>query len=205
FMIGLPEEEMSDVNAIPELAYKVLDEYAKLHGGRKSRNLNVTISTSAFVPKPFTPFQWEAQDRIDIIEEKQKILKENTRNRNLKYNWSDAELSHLEAVFARGDRRTGAVLEAAWKLGCRFDGWRELFDYSKWLKAFEETGLEPEFYANRKREYDEVLPWDHIDVGVRKSYFVEESKRAHRGEITPACGEACRGCGVSTFNAGICP
>jgi radical SAM family uncharacterized protein len=205
FMIGLPEEEMSDVKAIAELGFKVLDEYAQLHGGRISRNLNVTISTSAFVPKPFTPFQWEAQDSIETINEKQTYLKENTRSRHLKYNWSDAELSHLEAVFARGDRRLSRVLEIAWKMGCKFDGWREYFDYSRWREAFKLAGLEPEFYANRKREYNEVLPWDHIDVGVRKNYLIEESKRAHRGETSPGCGEACSGCGISSFNAGICP
>ena len=204
FMIGLPGEEMADVESIADLGYRVLDIYRETHGNRKSKSLNVTISTSTFVPKPFTPFQWESQDSIEMQNVKEQLLKESIKSRNLKYNWSDPELSRMEAVFARGDRRTGRVLKYAWENGCKFDGWREYFRPDKWLEAFEKAGLDPGFYANRRREYDEKLPWDHIDVGVSKDFLIKESKRARNAEVTPGCGEACSACGVTAFSAGIC-
>lgn len=204
FMIGLPLETMEDVEGIAKLGTMVVDEYFRIPKEQRGRGLEVTISTSSFVPKPFTPFQWEAQDTIETLREKQMFLKDKIRSRHLKYNWHDPELSMLEAVFARGDRRLGSVLHRAWELGCRFDSWGEHFKYDAWLKAFDDCGIDPAFYANRKRNEDEVLPWDHIDVGVTKKHLLREKKRAEKGEVTPNCMESCVGCGASVFGQGIC-
>lgn len=204
FMIGLPLETMEDVEGIAKLGTMVVDEYFRIPKEQRGRGLEVTISTSSFVPKPFTPFQWEAQDTIETLREKQVFLKDKIRSRHLKYNWHDPELSMLEAVFARGDRHLGSVLYRAWELGCRFDSWGEHFKFDAWLKAFDDCGIDPAFYANRKRNEDEVLPWDHIDVGVTKKHLLREKKRAEKGEVTPNCMESCIGCGASVFGQGIC-
>lgn len=204
FMIGLPFETMEDVEGIAGLGLKVCDEYFKVPKEQRNRGLEVTISTSSFVPKPFTPFQWEPQDSMDELRTKQRFLKDHIRDRHLKYNWHDPEVSLLEAVFARGDRRTGKVLLRAWELGCKFDSWGEHFKFDKWMKAFEDCGLDPAFYANRRRGQDEVFPWDHIDVGVSKKYLLRENKRAEKGEVTPNCMDACSGCGAASFDIGVC-
>jgi radical SAM-linked protein len=181
-----------------------VDEYYKIPKEQRGRGLEVTISTSSFVPKPFTPFQWEAQDTIETLGEKQVFLKNKIRSRHLKYNWHDPELSMLEAVFSRGDRRLGRVLHRAWELGCRFDSWGDHFKFDAWMQAFDNCGIDPAFYANRKRDDDEVFPWDHIDVGVSKKHLLRERKRAEKGEITPNCMTSCVGCGASVFGQGIC-
>ena len=204
FMIGLPFETMEDVEGIASLGLKVVNEYFKIPREQRGKKLEVTISTSSFVPKPFTPFQWEPQDNIDTLTQKQRFLKGNIKDRHLRYSWHDPELSLLEAVYARGDRRTGKVLLRAWEMGCRFDSWGEHFKYDAWMKAFEECGIDPAFYANRKREYTEVFPWDHIDVGVSKKFLLRENKKAEKGEITPNCMTSCSGCGASVFEQGIC-
>lgn len=204
FMIGLPHETMEDIEGIATLGLKVADEYFKVPKEQRNRGLEITISTSSFVPKPFTPFQWEPQDSIDTLRAKQRFLKERIRNRHLKYNWHDPELSMLEAVFARGDRRIGKVLLRAWERGCKFDSWNEHFKYDVWLQAFEDCGIDPAFYANRRRRQDEVFPWDHIDVGVSKKYLLREKLRAEKGEVTPDCMSACSGCGAAAFGQGIC-
>lgn len=204
FMIGLPFETMEDVEGIAGLGLKVCDEYFKVPKEQRNRGLEVTISTSSFVPKPFTPFQWEPQDSMDELRTKQRFLKDHIRDRHLKYNWHDSEVSLLEAVFARGDRRTGKVLLRAWELGCKFDSWGEHFKFDEWMKAFEDCGLDPAFYANRRRGQEEVFPWDHIDVGVSKKYLLRESQRAEKGEVTPNCMDACSGCGAASFDQGIC-
>ena len=204
FMIGLPTETYDDIKGIAELGEKVVDVYRKVNAGKKAKGLKVTISTSSFVPKPFTPFQWEAQDPIDVLREKQQYLKKNIRIRQIEYNWHDPELSFLEAVFAKGDRKTGEVLIKAWEKGCKFDSWGEQFKFDKWLQAFEECGIDPGFYANRKAGYDEILPWDHIDTGVSKRFLVEENKRAYRAEVTPNCRVNCSGCGAASFGGGVC-
>ena len=204
FMIGLPFETMEDVEGIAGLGLKVCDEYFKVPKEQRNRGLEVTISTSSFVPKPFTPFQWEPQDSMDELRIKQRFLKDHIRDRHLKYNWHDPEVSLLEAVFARGDRRTGKVLLRAWELGCKFDSWGEHFKFDLWMKAFEDCGLDPAFYANRRRGQDEVFPWDHIDVGVSKKYLLRENQRAEKGEVTPNCMDACSGCGAASFDKGIC-
>jgi radical SAM family uncharacterized protein len=204
FMIGLPFETMEDVEGIAELGMKVVNEYLKIPKSQRARGMEVTISTSSFVPKPFTPFQWEAQDTMDALSEKQHFLKSNLKDRHLKYSWHDTKTSFLEAVFARGDRRTGKVLAKAWSLGCKFDSWGDLFNYDLWMKAFDECGIDPAFYANRKRSVDEVLPWDHIDIGVSKKFFINEKRKAEKGEVTVNCMKSCAGCGVASFGCGIC-
>jgi len=204
FMIGLPFETPEDIEGIAKLGTMVVDEYFKIPKEQRARGLEVTISTSSFVPKPFTPFQWEAQDTIETLREKQEFLKEKIRSRHLKYNWHDPELSMLEAVFSRGDRRLGRVLQRAWELGCRFDSWGEHFRFDAWMKAFDDCGIDPAFYANRKRCEDEVFPWDHIDIGVTKKHLLRERKRAEKGEVTPNCMASCVGCGASVFGQGIC-
>ena len=206
FMLGLPTETYEDVEGIAELGRKVIKAYSEVPADKRSKGLRVTLSTSAFVPKPFTPFQWEAQDSMDELDKKQRFLRDKIREkgRALIYNWHDSKLSFLEAVFARGDRRTGKVLLAAWRKGCKFDGWGEHFKFAQWMEAFEECGIDPHFYANRKRGYDEVFPWDHIDVGVSKEFLIRENQKAYGGETTPDCAERCSGCGAAALGGGVC-
>ncbi|NSW90604.1 MAG: TIGR03960 family B12-binding radical SAM protein [Firmicutes bacterium] len=204
FMIGLPTETYNDIEGIAELGEKVVNAYMNVPKEKRGKGLNVTISTSSFVPKPFTPFQWEVQDTIETLREKQKYLKNMIKSRYIKYNWHDPELSLLEAVFSRGDRRTGQVLIRAWQKGCKFDGWGECFKYDKWMDAFEECGIDPSFYANRKRDYDEIFPWEHIDIGVTKKFLISENEKAYRAETTPNCRLKCSGCGAASFGGGVC-
>jgi radical SAM family uncharacterized protein len=204
FMLGLPTETLEDVEGIADLARKVVEVYRDVPKEKKGKGLNVTVSTATFVPKAFTPFQWEPQDSIKNVSEKQSFLKDKIRSKQITYNYHENKLSLLEAVFARGDRRIGKVLIKAWELGCKFDGWGEFFKYDVWMKAFEECGIDPYFYATRKRDYDEILPWDHIDIGVSKKFLINESKRAFEGKITPNCRANCGGCGATIFESGIC-
>ncbi len=202
FMLGLPTETLEDVEGIAGMGSMVVAAYMRVPREKRAKGLSVNISTSFFVPKPFTPFQWEAQDTMDVLLKKQKFLKERIKSKYIKYSWHHSELSLLEAVFARGDRRVGRVLVKAWEKGCRFDSWGEHFDYGKWAQAFEECGIDPGFYANRKREYDEVFPWDHIDVGVSKEFLKRENKKAYREELTPNCRTQCWNCGASGLGGG---
>ncbi len=204
FMLGLPTETFEDVEGIADLAHKVVNEYKKVPMQKKGKGLNVTVSTATFVPKAFTPFQWEAQESLESVSEKQMFLKDKVRSKQITYNYHENKLSFLEATFARGDRRLGKVLLKAWELGCKFDGWGEYFKYDIWMKAFEECGVDPYFYATRKRDYDEVLPWDHIDIGVSKKFLINESKKAYEEKITPNCRVNCGGCGAALFESGIC-
>lgn len=203
FMIGLPTETDTDIEGIADLSQKVLEEYFAIPKEERAKNINITTSTSSFIPKPFTPFQWAKQDSREEIVRKQDILKATIKNRKIKYNWHDNRASYLEGVFARGDRRLlPAVIEAV-KSGCRFDGWDEHFRFDKWMQAFEKCGIDPDWYL-RERSYDEVLPWEHIDIGVTKEFFMRENEKAKRGETTPNCREKCAGCGASSFKAGVC-
>ncbi len=205
FMIGLPTETMEDVEGIAELAEKVIGVFYQIPKEiRKGRSVTVTVSTSSFVPKPFTPFQWEPQNRMETLVEKQNFLKERIKTRNISYNWHRSHVSFLEAVFAKGDRRLSEVLIAAHKKGCRFDGWDEHFSYEKWLEAFDECGVDPEFYAYRKIDHKEVLPWDHIDIGVSKAFLMKEHDKAYTEQTTPSCREGCAGCGAASFGGGVC-
>ena len=172
---------------------------------QRARGLRVAVSTSTFVPKPHTPFQWEPQDSLDEIERKQRYLVSQFRGmKSVDYKYHESEISFMEACFARGDRRLCAVLENAHKLGCRFDGWHEQFRYDLWLEAFAQAGLDPHFYANRRRAEDEVLPWDHLDFGVTKDFLIRENRRAWESTTTPNCREACSACGAACFKGGIC-
>ena len=205
FMIGLPLENYEDIEGIKNLAYQVVDIYRDVHDGKLQRGFNVTISTSSFVPKAFTPFQWHAQDSIEEIREKQKFLIQRLKNRNIKYNYHDSKTSFLEAVIARGDRRLGKVIYDAFKKGCKFDGWIEHFDFDKWVEAFDENEIDMSFYANRERSYEEIFPWDHIDVGVSKAFLIRENEKAKRGELTVDCRQKCNACGVNVDIArGLC-
>ena len=205
FMIGLPTETEEDVKGIAELAQKVIDVFYSIPKEiRKGRSVTVTVSTSSFVPKPFTPFQWEPQNRIETLIEKQKLLKDSIKTKSISYNWHQSHVSFLEAVFAKGDRRLGDVLIAAQQKGCKFDGWDEHFSYEKWLEAFQDCGIDPEFYAYRRIDHSEILPWDHIDIGVRKEYLMKEHDRAYEGVTTPSCREKCMGCGAASFGGGVC-
>lgn len=204
FMLGLPAETLEDVAGIADLAHKVVDVYRNVPKENKGKNLNVTVSTASFVPKAFTPFQWEPQDSMQNLNEKQRYLKDKIRSKQVTYNYHENKLSFMEAVFARGDRKVGKVLIKAWEMGCKFDGWGEHFKYDIWMKAFEECGVDPYFYATRTREYDEVLPWDHIDIGVSKKYLISESKKAYEEKTTPNCRGVCGGCGAAVFDSGIC-
>ncbi|HHU48361.1 MAG TPA: TIGR03960 family B12-binding radical SAM protein [Clostridiales bacterium] len=204
FMIGLPTETQEDLQGIADLVKEVARCYYMVDREKRQKGLKITVSTSSFVPKPFTPFQWEPQAAMKQFREKQGFLKKALRLRNVNYNWHDPESSYMEAVFARGDRRLGRVLLSAWKRGARFDGWSEHFNMDAWMKAFEENNLQPEFYAHRKREEDEVLPWDHIDVGVTKAFLWKERQMAIKGETTPDCRIDCTGCGIRRLGRGLC-
>lgn len=202
FMIGLPTENYDDLDGISDLAYEVVDIYKDVHNGKFKGKFNVTVSTSTFVPKPFTPFQWNPQDMKSSVIEKQRHLVRKLKNRNITYNYHDSDTSLMEAVFARGDRRLGKVLLRAHELGAKFDGWDEHFDLEIWKQAMEECGLDISFYAHRTRELDEVFPWDHIDVGVSKKFLIREAKKALNEEITPDCRKGCNGCGINVHDIG---
>ena len=202
FMIGLPTENYDDLDGISDLAYEVVDIYKDVHNGKFKGKFNVTVSTSTFVPKPFTPFQWNPQDMKSSVIEKQRHLVRKLKNRNITYNYHDSDTSLMEAVFARGDRRLGKVLLRAHELGTKFDGWDEHFDLEIWKQAMEECGLDISFYAHRTRELDEVFPWDHIDVGVSKKFLIREAEKALKGEITPDCRKGCNGCGINVHDIG---
>lgn len=204
FMIGLPTETIEDVHGIADLAQKVLDVYHAIPKEERAKNINITVSTSSFVPKPFTTFQWEAQNSRDMLIEKQDELKSAIKSRKIRYNWHDNKTSYLEGVFARGDRRLCDVLIQAVKNGCKFDGWGEGFKFDLWMQAFEQIGVNPDFYNLRQRSYDEILPWDHIDVGVTKEFFIRENEKAKKAQTTPNCREKCAGCGANSFGAGVC-
>jgi radical SAM superfamily enzyme YgiQ (UPF0313 family) len=158
------------------------------------------VSVSSFVPKPHTPFEWRPQDSAEEIERKQNLLKSSLKSRDVSLSWHDARTSSLEGVLARGDRRLGKAIYLAWKQGCRFDAWSEHFRYDIWMDSIREAGLTPEFYANRRREYGETLPWDHINSGVTKEFLIKEDKKAEEGAVTQDCRlGGCTGCGVKSI------
>jgi radical SAM superfamily enzyme YgiQ (UPF0313 family) len=193
FMIGLPTETDEDVLAIAGLTRKVWRRHAQLRPGRGMR---LAVSCSSFVPKAHTPFQWEGQAPRDELSRRQALLRAELP-RQIKLSWHDTAQSLVEAALARGDRRQGRVIEGAHRHGCRFDAWDEHFRFEGWMKAFEEEGLDPAWYANRQRPFDEMLPWEHIDAGVSRDFLLRERERAMRGEPTPDCRDGeCAGCGV---------
>ncbi len=203
FMIGLPTETDEDVLGIAQLSERVLDQYFAIPKEERAKNINITTSTSSFIPKPFTAFQWSKQISREEIIRKQDILKANIKSRRIRYSWHDNKVSYLEGVFARGDRRLLKAVIRAVEKGCCFDGWDEYFKFDTWLEAFAECGIDPDWYL-RERSYDEVLPWEHISIGITKEFFMGENEKAKRGETTPNCRQQCSGCGVNSFGAGVC-
>jgi len=205
FMLGLPTETDEDLKGIGALSDKIVDTYFELPKEvRSNRSISAVLSTSCFVPKPFTPFQWAAQDTCETFMEKQMVVKNSITRKQVQYNYHDAQLSALEGAMARGDRRIGKVLYEAWKLGCKFDAWNDIFSYEKWMEAFKNADVNPAFYANRQRDLDEKLPWDHISVGVTKEFLKREYQKALAETTTPNCREQCSGCGARKFNGGVC-
>ena len=204
FMIGLPTETMEDVEAIAHLAQEVVDCYYRCENKTKGKSVTVTISTSSFVPKPFTPFQWFGQNPRNLLMDKQSHLKDTIQTKKISYNYHDADTSYLEAVFARGDRKLSKVLEVACEKGIHFDGWNDCFSLSKWLEIFEECNIDPNFYATRQRDFDEILPWDFLDYGVKKSYLKSECEKAYNNITTPHCRLNCNKCGAGKYKGGVC-
>lgn len=204
FMMGLPTETDEDILGISSLATLIADQYFAVPKEKRARGLSITVSTSCFVPKPHTPFQWEPQDNIENLIRKQKMLKGAIKQRAIKYNWHESSVSYLEGVFARGDRRLSKVLIAARKNGCKFDSWHDLYSFERWLDAFKECDIDPDFYTTRSRSYDEILPWEHINVGVTKKFLINESKKSKSEKTTPNCREKCCGCGADSFTGGLC-
>ena len=208
FMLGLPTETEEDMRAIPELANEIAVRYYEIPKEQRNGKCQVSISTSFFVPKPFTPFQWapmypkeEYLRRAKIVND---TMKEQLNRKSLRYHWHEADVTVLEGIFARGDRRISQAIYYAYESGCIFDAWGDFFDVEKWDAAFEKAGLDVAFYAYRERNVDEVLPWDFIDVGIRKDFFVREWKRAMEGVVTPNCRMMCSGCGCRSLGGGVC-
>lgn len=202
FMVGLPTETMEDVAAIVDLVRKVL-AVGRQHQGRKAR---VSVSVATFIPKPHTPFQWMPLLDEASLEERLALLRRGLRGRGIRFSWHDPQSSLLEAALSRGDRRLGRVIHRAWQLGARFDAWNEIFDMQLWEQAFAEVGLAPDFYARRERPLDEVLPWAHIDTGIRIEFLAAECENSLKGETTPDCRVCCLNCGIlAAFKDSICP
>ena len=197
FMQGLPTETEDDLAAIPALAKQVIEEFYQNPNRNRAKQPQVTFSVSPFIPKPFTPFQWEPQDSLETMKAKQEFVGKLVTDRKIKYQHHDAEICRIEVVLARGDRKLCSALELACREGFKFDAWSEYFDYDKWIEVFEKSGVAPDFYANRRYSFDEVLPWDIIDCGVDKSFLVRECKKAYEDQTTPSCREHCSGCGAN--------
>ena len=204
FMLGLPTETDEDVVGIAELGQRIVNEFYSMPNKPKGKGVTVSISVSTFVPKPFTPFQFEPQISLEEIRRRQELLKNSITTKKINLSYHDSATSFLEAALARGDRRMSTVIEEAYKMGCKFDGWTECFGPQKWYDAFKKCGLDPEFYANRTREYGEITPWEHIDVGVTKDFLVRENKLAHQNKTTPNCREKCSACGANCYGEGVC-
>ncbi len=204
FMIGLPTETYDDLDGIADLARKVTAAYFAVPKDKRAKGLRVTCSASSFVPKPFTPFQWEPQDTREMLMDKQSHLRRRMQQiKGVNFNYHESGLSYLEACFSRGDRRLGRVLLRAFEKGCYLDGWSEVFSFEKWMEAFAEEGLDPAFYANRRRSKDELLPWDFVDSGITKAFLWHEKEKAEQGLTTRDCRLGCNGCGLNRFK-GVC-
>ncbi|MGN1410625.1 MAG: TIGR03960 family B12-binding radical SAM protein [Eubacteriales bacterium] len=197
FMDGLPGETYEDIEGISTLASHVVDEYYRTPNRNKARQPQVTLSVACFIPKPHTPFQWEGQNTLDELKDKQDFLSSKIKDRKVRYNYHDATVSHLEAIFARGDRRLSKALEEAVRRHVRFDAWEDCFDYDNWMDIFASVGIDPAFYANRTIPDDEILPWDMISCGVTKEFLLSERHKAQQAMATPSCKEKCSGCGVN--------
>ncbi len=205
FMLGLPTETEDDVEGIASLSSRVLNAYFGTPKDVRSKDVRITVSTSFFVPKAFTPFQWSRQSSYEEYMDKQQFLQGKIKSRKIQYNCHDAFLSTLEGLMARGDRRTAALIRRAFEKGCRFDSWSDMFLEDAWREAIEECGIELEYYNQRERARDEILPWDHIDVGVTKQFLYRQYEEAQREHVTPHCRQSCSGCGVMHLaETGVC-
>lgn len=204
FMMGLPTETMEDIEGIANLGMEVVHAFYKNPNRQKGTGLQVNISCSSFIPKPFTPFQWEPEDSMDSLKAKQKHLLESIPSKKIRVSYHETPTSLLEGVLARGDRRLSAVIHSAFKNGCKFDSWDEHFKFDAWLRAFEDNGIDPYFYTQRKREFSELLPWDHLDYGISRKFLENENLKAHQNTTTPHCGIKCAGCGANRLNGGHC-
>lgn len=204
FMMGLPTETMEDIEGIANLGMDVLHAFYNNPNRQKGTGLQVNISCSSFIPKPFTPFQWEPEDTMESLKAKQKHLLESIPSKKIKVSYHETPTSLLEGVLARGDRRLSNVIYSAFKDGCKFDSWDEHFKFNSWMKAFEENNLDPYFYTQRKRDFSEVLPWDHLDYGISRKFLEKENLKAHENITTPHCRIKCAGCGANRLNGGHC-
>jgi len=211
FMNGLPTETDEDIKAIAELAEKVVELYYNMANGKKCRPPLVTVSVACFIPKAFTPFQWEAQVCMEELARRQQVLKDSIAEQKfskcIRYNWHDSKTSFVEAVFARGDRRLAPAVLLAHKRGAKFDSWDEFFDYDAWMRVFEDCGIDPSFYANREYGEDELLSWDIINCGVKKEFLLRERHKAYEGKVTLNCRENCKACGANELGGerSCCP
>ena len=207
FMLGLPTETDEDLEGIADLCDKIVEKYFEIPKEDRPRPVTVNASASCFVPKPFTPFQCDAQDTFESFGRKGALVKNAVKRKQVRFTYHNTMMSSLEGVMARGDRKVSKAIYRAWELGCRFDSWSDVFDFEGKLAAdyarkAQDTLME--FYANRKREYDEILPWEHISVGVTKRFLIEERERAYRAQTTPNCRQECQNCGAKSFGGGVC-
>ncbi len=201
FMLGLPTETDEDVLGIAELANQVLHTW-RLYAKNKNRGVRITVSTSCFVPKPHSPFQWERQVTMDEYIRRVNLLRDNMKAKNVVYNWHDPQTSYIEATLSRGDRRIGRVIENVWRDGGRLEAWSDYFSFERWMKAFDDAGVDPTFYAHRQRDKDEVMPWDIVDVGVRRAHLWHEREQAYASELSPDCRRQCSACGAAKLLKG---
>lgn len=204
FMLGLPTETDEDIAGIAELSNKIIDVFYTLPERPKGKSPQISISLATFVPKPFTPFQFEPQATPEEIKHKQRLLLSKVNPKRVSVSWHKTDISILEAVFARGDRRLCSVLYEAWKSGCIFDSWDECYDFSKWQAVLDQLNIDPAFYANRLRPFDEIQPWDHLDYYVSKAFLIRENSKAHAGQTTPHCRMECSACGVNKEVGAAC-
>lgn len=201
FMLGLPTETDEDILGIAELANQVLHTW-RLYAKNKNRGVRITVSTSCFVPKPHSPFQWEQQVTMEEYIRKVHLLRDNIKAKNVVYNWHDPQTSYIEATLSRGDRRMGSVIENVWRAGGRLEAWSDYFSFDRWMKAFDDAGVDPTFYAHRLRDKDEVMPWDNVDVSVRRAHLWHEREQAYKSELSPDCRKQCSACGAAKLLKG---
>ena len=201
FMLGLPTETDEDILGIAELANQVLHTW-RLYAKNKNRGVRITVSTSCFVPKPHSPFQWEQQVTMEEYIRKVHLLRDNIKAKNVVYNWHDPQTSYIEATLSRGDRRIGNVIENVWRAGGRLEAWSDYFSFDRWMKAFDDAGVDPTFYAHRLRDKDEIMPWDNVDVGVRRAHLWHEREQAYKSELSPDCRKQCSACGAAKLLKG---
>ena len=208
FMLGLPTETEEDIKGIAHLSEKIAERYYEIPKDQRNGKCQITASSSFFIPKPFTPFQWAPMNRKEEFLEKARIVKAEVRTmlnqKSIRYNYHEADISMLEGVLARGDRRTAKVVLQAYRNGALFDSWSEYFRPEAWEKAFEETGIDPDFYTVRERSVDELLPWDFINAGVSKKFLIREWEQAKAETVTPNCRQRCSGCGAKCYGGGVC-